>query len=81
MNRDRKIENKPLSNIDERHDSLLSKSMFESDRKFWSGERPISVVQGVGLLVMFFALIGGLGVVTWPKGEAPWWQKIGQIYT
>ena len=53
--------------------------MLESDRKFWSGERPISVVQGLGLAIMFFSLIALLGS-NWPKGEAPWWEKIVGAY-
>jgi hypothetical protein len=54
--------------------------MLESDRKFWSGERPISVVQGLGLVIIFFGLIALIGVSNWPKGEAPWWEKIVGAY-
>jgi 4-hydroxybenzoate polyprenyltransferase len=35
---------------------LLQRSSFESDRKFWSGERPVSVVQWVGLLLIFLGV-------------------------
>jgi hypothetical protein len=71
---------KPFSYIGETHEDLLRRSTLESDRKFWSGERPISVVQGIGLALMFFALIAVLGVGNWPKGEAPWWEKIVSGY-
>lgn len=38
-------------------DRLLDQSRVESDRKFWSGERPLSIVQVLGLLLIFVALI------------------------
>jgi hypothetical protein len=56
------------------HEELLLRSSIESDRKFWSGERPITVVQGIGLLLMFLALVGAIW--NWPKGEASWWEKL-----
>jgi hypothetical protein len=33
----------PLSRSDERQVDILRRSAVESDRKFWSGERPISL--------------------------------------
>ena len=29
---------------------------------------------------MFLVLIGAMGLVNWPKGEAPWWEKIVNGY-
>ena len=71
---------KPLSHFGEPHENLLRRSTVESDRKFWSGERPISVVQGLGLAVIFFGLIALIGVKDWPKGEAPLWEKMVDAY-
>jgi hypothetical protein len=68
------------SHVEEGHENVLLRSAVESDRKFWSGERPISVVQGIGLLLMFLVLIGAMGLVNWPKSEAPWWEKIVNGY-
>jgi Flp pilus assembly protein TadB len=45
------------SDIEARHRAMLQRSSVESDRKFWSGERPISIVQWLGLLLMFLALL------------------------
>jgi uncharacterized BrkB/YihY/UPF0761 family membrane protein len=64
---------------------ILRRSAVESDRKFWSGERPISLVQGIGLLLMFLSVMGAvvLGPIligNWPKGDAPWWEKIVNAY-
>src|ERR1700722_17285778 len=77
--------NEPLSRNDERHADMLRRSTVESDRKFWSGERPISLLQCIGLLVMFLSVIGV--VVLGPmltgnllKGDAPWWEKIVNAY-
>jgi hypothetical protein len=38
---------------------LLHHSGVESDRKFWSGERPLSIVQWIGITLMLI----GVGVV------------------
>jgi hypothetical protein len=54
--------------------NILLRSTIDSDRKFWSGERRISAVQAIGLLLMFFGLITAMW--HWPKGEAPWWEKL-----
>jgi|HubBroStandDraft_6_1064221.scaffolds.fasta_scaffold1503585_1 hypothetical protein len=35
---------------------ILLKSRTDSDRKFWSGERPVSVVQWLGVLLLYFAM-------------------------
>ena len=66
----------PLKHLGEPHENLQRRSALESDRKFWSGERPISVVQGIGLAVIFFGLIALVGVSLWPEGGEPWWKKI-----
>jgi hypothetical protein len=42
---------------------LLRRSGVESDRKFWSGERPLSVVHWIGILLMFITL--GVGIAMW----------------
>ena len=70
----------PLRRSDKEQVDILRRSTLESDRKFWSGERPISVVQGIGLLLMFLAVIGAVLLGNWPKGEAPWWEKIVNGY-
>jgi hypothetical protein len=44
-----------LTDVEARNGNMLRQSAVESDRKFWSGQRPISVMQWVGLLVMFVA--------------------------
>ena len=38
-------------------DRLLDQSSAASDRKFWSGERPLSIVQVLGLLLISVALV------------------------
>jgi hypothetical protein len=35
---------------------ILIKSGTDSDRKFWSGERSVSVVQWLGVLLLYFAM-------------------------
>jgi hypothetical protein len=62
------------SRLDERQRNLLLRSSIDGERKFWSGERRISAVQAIGLMLMLFGVI----TVTWhwPKGEAPWWEKL-----
>ena len=70
----------PLRRSDKEQVDILRRSTSESDRKFWSGERQISLVQGIGLLLMFLALIGAISLVNWPSGEAPWWEKIVNAY-
>ena len=35
---------------------LLRHSGVESDRKFWRGERPLSIVQWIGVMLMFLAV-------------------------
>jgi hypothetical protein len=70
----------PLRRSDKEQVDILRQSTSESDRKFWSGERPISLVQGIGLLFMFLAVIGAVLLGNWPKGEAPWWEKIVNGY-
>jgi hypothetical protein len=52
----------------------LLRATSDSDRKFWSGERPITAVQAIGLLLMFFGLVTAMR--NWPKGAAPWWEKV-----
>jgi len=47
-----------MRDVESTHQEMLFRSAVESDRKFWSGERPISAVQWVGLLLMFVAIIG-----------------------
>ena len=37
------------------HD-LLRDSAKESDRKFWLGERPLSIVQWIGVILMFITV-------------------------
>lgn len=44
-----------LTDVETRNGNVLRQSVVESDRKFWSGQRPISVMQWVGLLVMLLA--------------------------
>jgi 4-hydroxybenzoate polyprenyltransferase len=39
-----------------KHQDMLRRSGAESDRKFWSGERPVSLVQWIGVLLMFLSL-------------------------
>jgi hypothetical protein len=41
---------------------LLRHSGVESDRKFWSGERPLSIVQWVGVLLMLMTIVVGIAV-------------------
>ena len=35
---------------------ILLKSRIDSDRKFWSGERSVTVVQWLGVLLLYFAM-------------------------
>lgn len=42
---------------------LLRHSGVESDRKFWSGERPLSIVQWIGVMLMLITL--GVGIAMW----------------
>src|SRR5436190_24391080 len=47
-----------MRDVESTHQEMLFRSAVESDRKFWSGERPISAVQWVGLLLKCVAIIG-----------------------
>jgi uncharacterized BrkB/YihY/UPF0761 family membrane protein len=81
----KRFDEEPLGHNDERQADILRRSTLESDRKFWSGERPISLLQGIGLAVMFLSVIGAvvLGPIllgNWPKGDAPLWAKIVNAY-
>jgi hypothetical protein len=62
------------SRLDADRANVLRRSAIDSDRKFWSGERPITAVQSIGLLLMFFGLVTAMW--NWPKGEAPSWEKL-----
>ena len=76
----KRFNGEPLGHNDERQADILRRSTLESDRKFWSGERPISLLQGIGLLLMFLAVIGAVLLGNWPSGEAPLWEKIVNGY-
>jgi hypothetical protein len=58
-------------------DRLLDQSRVESDRKFWSGERPLSIVQASGLLLIVIALIA---VVVRPNYRSFAWVMGGLIF-
>jgi drug/metabolite transporter (DMT)-like permease len=60
--------------LDEDRRNILRRSTIDSDRNFWTGERPVTVVQAIGLLLILFGLVVVMG--HWPKGEAPWWEKL-----
>jgi hypothetical protein len=45
-----------LRETEARNQAMLRRSSAESDRKFWSGERPIRPFQWVGILIMFSAV-------------------------
>jgi hypothetical protein len=70
----------PFNHLGEPHENLLRRSAVESDRKFWSGERTVSVVQGIGLAVLLVCAVAAVGWKEWPKGEAPWWEKMVSAY-
>lgn len=55
------------SDVEEREKSLLHQSAIESDRKFWAGERPISIVQWIGLLLMFVGV--SVSVAGWVRDK------------
>jgi hypothetical protein len=56
----KRFNERPTSRGDERQADILRRSAMESDRKFWSGERPISLLQRIGLLLMFLTVIGAV---------------------
>jgi hypothetical protein len=60
--------------------NILRESTVESDRKFWSGERPISSMQWIGLALMLATLIGVPVLAFWPNGQAPWLAKLVEVY-
>jgi hypothetical protein len=41
---------------------LLRHSGVESDRKFWAGERPLSIVQWIGVILVLMTLVVGIAV-------------------
>jgi hypothetical protein len=45
-----------LRETEARNQAMLRRSSAESDRKFWTGERPISLLQWVGILLMFLTV-------------------------
>ena len=46
---------------------VLRESAVEGDRKFWSGERSMSVVQWLGVLLMFVCVT--VPVAVWVRGQ------------
>ena len=55
-----------LSSIPDRRE-ILRKSAVDSDSKFWRGERPISVVQWIGLILCAIAVVAAL--LSWVRGD------------
>jgi hypothetical protein len=44
---------------------LLRHSGVESDRKFWLGERPLSIAQWVGITLMLMTIGGVIVMAAW----------------
>lgn len=55
------VKNPRQDRLNDGHE-LLRHSGVESDRKFWSGERPLSVVQWLGVILVLMTLIVGIAV-------------------
>jgi general stress protein CsbA len=47
---------KPFVGVDRGSHDLLRESVAESDLKFWTGQRPISPIQWIGLILMMVAV-------------------------
>jgi hypothetical protein len=54
----------PLSHVPDGRE-LLHHSGVESDRKFWSGERPLSITQWIGVVLMLIAVGVGIAMAVW----------------
>ena len=48
---------------------LLRHSGIESDRKFWAGERPLSIVQWTGIMLMLITLGVVIAMEVWFEGN------------
>jgi succinate dehydrogenase hydrophobic anchor subunit len=48
---------------------LLRHSGVESDRKFWSGERPLSIVQWTGVILVLMAAGVVIAMSAWLEGK------------
>lgn len=48
---------------------LLRHSGVESDRKFWSGERPLSIVQWIGIILMLITVGVVVAMSAWFEGN------------
>ncbi len=48
---------------------LLRHSGAESDRKFWSGQRPLSMVQWIGVMLMLMAVGVVIAMAVWFEGS------------
>lgn len=48
---------------------LLRHRGVESDRKFWSGERPLSIVQWIGIILMLMAAGVVVAMSAWFEGK------------
>ena len=48
---------------------LLRHSGVESDRKFWLGERPLSIVQWIGVILMLMAAGVVIAMSAWFEGK------------
>jgi uncharacterized membrane protein len=48
---------------------LLHHSGVESDRKFWKGERPLSIVQWIGVVLMLVAAGVVIVMSAWFEGK------------
>ena len=54
----------PLSHVPDGRE-LLHRSGVESDRKFWSGERPLSTAQWIGVVLMLMAVGVVIAMAVW----------------
>jgi hypothetical protein len=50
-------------------DELLRHSGVESDRKFWAGERPLSIMQWIGITLMFMTVGVVIAMEVWFEGN------------
>jgi hypothetical protein len=62
------VKNPRQQRLNDGHE-LLRHSGVESDRKFWSGERPLSIVQWIGVMLMLLAVGAVILMSVWFEGN------------
>ena len=69
--------------VEARQRNTVFPDTVRNEGRFWrniySSKQSLTLLQWIGVLLMFATLLAGLAAL-WPRGEAPWWQKLVSGY-